>query len=409
MKGENGLDLLDGSHALLRRESFGGTLYFVQNGKRTYVNREEFALIKASGSIPSALANELKSATAPVIVVEPAQLPERNFSAPDTVFLEATRACNLTCTHCFNSSGKELPGQLTQSQLEAIVNDLAASGVQEIRFTGGEPVILPGIVSLIKRASSLGIRCSMGTNAVLINDRKADELKAAGLHAVIVSLDGLEERHNLIRGRSSFRLTLEGLECLRARSIDIRVNIVVMRSNLTDIPPLVTSLTEQDIPVFMRRFILAGRASSTTNEMLSAAEYADLRTAIESLLDDPRAIVSGHYLKEKHITTRIPLPFARKECSAGHRGLVVLSDGRIQTCGFLEPLGEMSIGRLPADLLCDIWKRLNDSIHIPTLERNIGPYNNSTTGPRTNCLAIALFGKEPLAQIPRHPIREVSS
>src|SRR3989344_1606434 len=388
------LSLLLGNHALLRQESFGGTLFFIRTGKRTYVNHEEFASIKASGKIPTALADEMGSASDSVIVVEPAQLPEKIFSAPDTVFLEVTRTCNLMCKHCFNQSGKALPGELAQGQFEAIVDDLAESCVQEIRFTGGEPMMLPGIVSLIRRTSSLGLRCSMGTNAMLINDRRADELKAAGLHAGIVSLDGLEEKHDLIRGHSSFRLTLKGLERFRARSIGVRVNIVVMRSNLMDIPPLVASLAKQGIPVFMRRLILSGRACTVTNEMLSAAEYADLRTALKSLLDDPHGLVDGHYLKERQITTRIPLPFTRKECSAGQRGLIILPDGRIQTCGFLGPLGETSIGRLPAETLVDVWKRLNSSTHIPMLECNLDPYNDSTTGPKTNCLAVALSSQK---------------
>lgn len=391
MKTKNDLNLLHGSHALLRRESFGGTLFFVRTGKRTYVNQEEFELIKASGKIPTTLANELESVATFVIVVEPKWLPEGNFSAPDTVFMEVTRACNLTCMHCFNNSGKALMQELTQAQFEAIVDDLAASGVQEIRFTGGEPMIFSGIFSLIRRASSLGLRCSMGTNATLISDHKTDALMAAGLRAGIVSLDGHEERHNLIRGRSSFNSALEGLEHLRSRGIDVRVNVVVMRNNLIDIPSLVALLAEQCIPVFMRRFIPSGRASSSSDEFLSAEEYAKLKMLMKTLLDDPRGLVDGHYLKEKCVATRIPLPFVRKECSAGHRGLVILPDGRIQTCGFLGPLGEISIGRLPVEPFVDVWERLNSSTYIPKLEYNLGLYNNLTTGPKTNCLAVALL------------------
>ncbi|MEK7137422.1 MAG: radical SAM protein, partial [Patescibacteria group bacterium] len=256
-------------------------------------------------------------------------------------------------------------------------------------------------------ASSFGLRCSMGTNAVLISEIKADELKSAGLRSGIVSLDGLEEKHNLIRGRSSFQLTLEGIERLRVRDIDVRVNVVVMRSNLSDIVPIVEWLAKRNVPVFMRRLILSGRAFSSSDEMLSATDYADLRARLKPLLDDQRGLVGGHYLKERHVTTRFPLPFARKDCSAGHRGLVILPDGKVQTCGFLGPLGEMGVGTLPAESLSVIWSRLNGSDHILALENRLGQYNGSTSGPKTNCLAVALSGQEPLVRT-HLPMMEVS-
>lgn len=394
-------DLFEGDHALLRRESFGGTLLLVKTGKRTYVTCDEYDAISSRAALPERLATELGTKAMHVKVVEPKKLYREHFSAPDTVFLEVTRACNLTCTHCFNSSGRMLPNQLTHVQLEEIIDDLAESGVQEIRFTGGEPMSIPGIITLIRRAASYGLRCSMGTNATLISERKADALKQAGLHAGIVSLDGLEGRHDDIRGSLSFRRALEGLGRLRARNIDVRVNIVVMRSSLSDLQPLIEMLCARGISVFMRRLILSGRATSSSEEMLSAAEYEELRVQLQPLLNDSRATVDGHYMKERCVTTRIQLPFVRKNCSAGHRGLVVLPDGRVQTCGFLGPLGEGSVGTLPATSLENVWARLNSSAHIADLELNLAPYNRSTSGPQTNCLAIALAGQAPLVQLRR--------
>lgn len=395
------VNVIAGDHALLRKESFGGTLFFVKKGRRAYIDRKEFAAINYSGLLTLGLADELSEPVIPIKTVVPDMLPEQNFSAPDTVFLEVTRACNLTCTHCFNDSGTQLPDQLSITQLEQAVDNLAVSGVQEIRFTGGEPLALPGIISLVHRASSFGLRCSMGTNAALITERKADDLKDAGLRAGIVSLDGLEDRHDRIRGHGSFRLAIKGIERLRTRGIDVRVNMVVMRSNLNDLIPLVEMLVERGVPMFMRRLILSGRAKGSSSEMLSQTEYAALRARLRYHLEDQSNLVDGHYLREKKFSSRIALPFPRKECSAGHRGLVMLPNGKVQTCGFLGPLGETSIGVLPSETLATIWARLNGSGHIQDFEGNIEPYNRATSGPKTNCLAIALAGQEPLIQIKR--------
>lgn len=396
------MDLLKGEHYLLRRESFGGTLFSVKRGKRVYINHDEYLEMKFSSCVTQALANELGEDIMPVVIAEPKYLPNDNFSAPDTVFLEVTRACNLHCIHCFNTSGKRLSKQLSQTQFESVIKDLVSGGVQEIRFTGGEPMVVPGIISLIRRASELGIRTSMGTNAALINGNKADALAKAGLRAGIVSFDGLESRHDQIRGKGSFKLSMDGLKRLRQRNISVRVNIVVMRSNLSDMSKLVKFLHEIGVSVFIRRLILSGRASATPNEMLTSTEYSVLRKSLQTYLDDSKGLVDGHYLKERRVQMRIILPFVRKDCSAGHRGLIILPDGRIQTCGFLGPLGETSIGRVPEEHMADIWQRLNNSSHIEDLEQNLEPYNKNTVGPPTNCLAVALTGQRyVLVQIKR--------
>ncbi len=387
-------NLLGGNHCLLRRESFGGTLFFVKTGKRFYITVGEYESIVENGGLTAKLVNEFHASCSKVIVREPIVLPKNNFSAPDTIFLEVTRACNLACVHCFNSSGKAILDQLTQTQIEEAIVDLASAGIQEIRFTGGEPMVHPAIVQFIRIASGLGLRSSMGTNVMLINEKKADLLTEAGLRSVIVSIDGLEKRHDLIRGKNSFRLTVDGLNRLRSRNIDVRVNIVVMRSNLQDIEPFVEFLSNAGIAVFLRRLIISGRAANAAEEMVTEHEYALLRDKLHPYLNDPRGLVDGHYLSEKKIKTRIPLPFSRKECSAGHRGMVILPDGSVQSCGFLGPLGELSVGRVPIERFADIWRRLIESDHISLLERNLSSFNNNTFGPKTNCLAVALAGKE---------------
>jgi len=67
-----------------------------------------------------------------------------------------------------------------------------------------------------------------------------------------------------------------------------------------------------------------------------------------------------------------------------------LSDGNVQTCGFLGPLGERSIGELPKESLNEVWRRLVNSSHIKELEMNLVRYNSTMSGLCTNCLAIAL-------------------
>lgn len=373
----------------LRKESFGGTLFDIVSGKRLYVCNEEFSSIKFNHGLDDRLTASL-CMTGSVDITEPVWIPEFNFSAPDTVFFEVTRACNLRCLHCFNSSGLKIKNELTQKMRVAIIEDLAKAGVQEIRFTGGEPMVLVEIEDLLSKATSLNLRISMGTNAVLATISRAASL-AKFLHMAIVSIDGTEKRHDYIRGKGNFKKTMRGMENLLSCGVNVRVNTVIMRSNTLDIIELAKHLYHRNIPLFIRRLIPSGRALNMSGEMMSKDDYNNVREKLSPYLADPRGLTQGHYLNvEKGVQTRIPLPFRRRDCSAGHRGMVILPDGNMQTCGFLGPVGEKSVGRIQDESIATIWKRLLLSNHVVSLENNLIAHNRCSDGPCTNCLAIAL-------------------
>ena len=127
--------------------------------------------------------------------------------------------------------------------------------------------------------------------------------------------------------------------------------------------------------------------------MMSADDYRLFDQRLTQILGDRRYLVEGHYLSlAAPVTPRIQLPFARKFCSAGHRGMVILPTGQIQTCGFLGPLGEKALGKVPEERFSEIWKRLSNSDPMAELESNLPLHNARTQGPATNCLAIALAG-----------------
>ena len=374
---------------LLRKESFGGTI-LLASGHREYLNEHEYAVLAQTQTLTAELAKEFDVSVLETVVIEPPFLPTNNFSAPNRVFFEVTRECNLTCSHCFNSSGKALPRQLCHSQIVSVIDDLAGAGVQEIRLTGGEPTTYQGLVELVSQITGLDLQASIGTNAALINSRLGEALAGAGLRSAVVSLDGLEETHDRVRGQGSFRATMAGLEILRENKVAVRVNSVVMKSTTQSVLALVELLTLRDIPVMLRRLIPSGRATHSSGEMLSAEDYSRLREVLKPHLEDGRRLVAGHYLGGTHQEPRFRPLFGIKDCSAGHRGMVILPTGHIQTCGFLAPLGEASVGQVPTERFSSIWQRLTNSDHIERLEDNLAPHNETTCGPVTNCLAIAL-------------------
>src|ERR1039458_1566891 len=330
---------------ILRQESFGGTLFRVDAGRRLYVSPAEFTHALTTSTLGHDLETELGMPSNYSLTIKvPAFLPIDSFSAPDTLYLEVTRECNLRCRHCFNSSAVRLHNELTPVQRLDVIRNAAEAGVQEVRFSGGEPLLLKDLPDLVCATRDAPMKSSVGTNGSLITKDLATELKDAGLNESIVSIDGTEPTHDAIRGSGSYCATLHGIDHLLAVTVPVRVNIVAMKANLSEIPTLVRTFTSLAVRVMVRRYVASGRRSESPGQALSSAEYDTLRPL---LLQDRRInqdLLEGHQIKTNTRAPRVPLPFKCRACSAGQRGIAVMPTGEVQTCGFMAALRETGFG-----------------------------------------------------------------
>jgi cyclic pyranopterin phosphate synthase len=145
-----------------------------------------------------------------------------------------TDRCNLRCTYCMPAEGLAwLPRQelLTDDEVVRLVRvAVERLGVREVRFTGGEPLLRPGLADIIRATAATGAAVSMTTNAVGLADR-ATELAAAGLMRVNVSLDTLRpEVFGQIARRSRLDDTLAGLAAAATAGLTpVKINTVLLR------------------------------------------------------------------------------------------------------------------------------------------------------------------------------------
>lgn len=110
-----------------------------------------------------------------------------------------TDRCNLRCTYCMPEEGLQWlakPDLLTDEEIVRLVGIAVRDlGVREVRFTGGEPLLRPGLVGVVAACAELDPRpeLSLTTNGIGLA-RTADALRAAGLDRINVSLDTLDRR-----------------------------------------------------------------------------------------------------------------------------------------------------------------------------------------------------------------------
>lgn len=379
---------------LLRKEAFGGTLFNPTIGKRIYITKQEFDELIINNDLVYELGIidvEHKQEEVKIKVVENKNSNFSNmFSFADTVYIELTRRCNLFCKHCLNNSGKKVDNELTKDEVIDMINKLSLEGVQEIRFTGGEPLLFEGIYEIINCAHNNGLRTSLGTNATLITKEAANKLKQSGLNNAVVSLDGTKEIHDSIRGMGNFDNAMKGLKHLIEADIDVRVNSVIMKNNINEVIELAKSLNKEGIKLFIRQFVSTGRGKNLKDYSLSNSEYKSVKDQLALELSQN---VQGHNLKNNNGTnSRIPLGFEISSCRAGQRTMCITPEGNIFPCGFLASQGFGALGNIRnVESFCDFWYELSNKDILLNIRKEMKKYNE-THEEKIKCMA-EYYGK----------------
>jgi len=164
----------------------------------------------------------------------------------ESLRLSVTDRCNLRCHYCMpEQSYTWLPRDdiLHFEELSALVDAFTDVGVRELHVTGGEPLMRKDVSALVRllTAKPALTDIALTTNGVVLADH-VDELRAAGLRRVTVSLDTLRrERFVAISRRDLLHRVLGGIEAARAAGFTgMGINSVVMRGlNDDEVPDLV--------------------------------------------------------------------------------------------------------------------------------------------------------------------------
>ncbi len=194
-----------------------------------------------------------------------------------------TKACNLRCVHCYASAtNAPAPNELTYAEGLALLDDLAAFHVPAVLFSGGEPLSRPEILPFIRHARSLGLACTLSTNGLLIDDKMADNLAAAGLKYAGISIDGIEARHDKLRGKiGAFKGTLEGMRRCRERGIKIGARFTVHGLNVDDLDAIFDICVANEVQrLCVYHLAYAGRADNMQKVDLTAGQ---IRTVVDRI------------------------------------------------------------------------------------------------------------------------------
>ena len=175
---------------------------------------------------------------------------ETALTAPRPVVVWAvTRACNLRCVHCYASANADPdPNELTHEEGKALLNDLHAYGVPAVLVSGGEPLARPDTLELMAYARSLGLNLTLSTNGLLITEPVARKLADIDVRYVGISLDGLRDTHDKLRGmKGAFDKTLEGVKQCQQAGLKVGLRFTIHALNLDQLDAIIDLCIERNI------------------------------------------------------------------------------------------------------------------------------------------------------------------
>jgi len=256
-----------------------------------------------------------------------------------------TDKCNFRCRYCMPAEGLEWLERdelLSFEEIERLVRVLAEMGVDEVRLTGGEPLVRRELPVLVGKLAALdGLRdLSLTTNGVLL-DRFAGPLVAAGLRRLNVSLDSLSHvRFAEIARRDALDRVLAGLEEAERHPElrPIKVNCVAIRG-----------FTEQEVPAlaelarrrpYVVRFIefmpLDADEAWRGDDVLTGGEIRALieeRWPLEELPAKPSSTARRFRFADGAGEIGFVNPISEPFCSSCDR-IRLTADGQLRTCLF---------------------------------------------------------------------------
>jgi radical SAM protein len=164
--------------------------------------------------------------------------------APQRVYWETTRACDLACRHCRAAAAPDPdPAELTTAEGRRLLERVAAFGepLPHVVLTGGDPLKRKDLFELVAAARKLGLRVSVAPSATpLLTPEALRQLRAAGIDAISLSLDGsTAEGHDAIRGiPGTYERTLEAARIAREMGLPFQVNTLVCAETVDDLPAI---------------------------------------------------------------------------------------------------------------------------------------------------------------------------
>jgi radical SAM protein with 4Fe4S-binding SPASM domain len=248
----------------------------------------------------------------------------------DCAVWETTLACNLRCTHCGSSAGTARKDELSTSECYDLCEQLAEAGCRDVSMMGGEPFMRSDWSKIAWCIKDLNMGLCLVSNGIALPDH-ISKLKSLEPKVVGISLDGMESSNEKIRGKGTFKRTLNSIDLLCKSGIQTTVITTVSKINYSDLPAMGKMLRKRGCNWQIQIGMPFGNFDK--KNLLTAEEYYSVamfiaKERIENRFQD-LPVIGAHCFGYKSKV----LPGCRwSGCTAGMSTIGITSDGSIVGC-----------------------------------------------------------------------------
>ena len=198
----------------------------------------------------------------------------------NTANILLTHHCNLYCKHCYMNANNKNPEDAKEIFNKTIktINKLKKIGINKVLLSGGECTTFPYLKEVINYCQKENIEVTIFTNAISI---PKDIIKLVNNYCI--SIEGLKEYHNYIRGNNSFEQTITTLKELKNKKISIQMTI--SNKNIAMIKDTVSLLREYNIKE-LHLMCMLNEGRSKINNIDNQIDINKLNKIIKEVYED---------------------------------------------------------------------------------------------------------------------------
>lgn len=247
---------------------------------------------------------------------------------------ELTNRCNLTCKHCYINqppgSIKAKHSELSTSQVEDILDQIAAAGCLHLLLTGGEPLLRPDFLEIYSHARRKGMLVMLFTNATMITPTIIEALKETPPVLIEVSIYGAtRQTYETVTGvPGSYDRFIHGLQLLKESGLPVATKSVLLTLNRHELPQMQKLAEDMGL-----RYRYDG---SMWPRFDGSDEPFNYRLSIEEMMElddtDPERMQDwvDFYVHSKNLLMRNEKYIF--SCGAGHRSFHIDASGNLDAC-----------------------------------------------------------------------------
>jgi cyclic pyranopterin phosphate synthase len=216
-------------------------------------------------------------------------------------------ACNMRCLYCMpiDQKFKKINSLLSPIEISNIVANLKRFGIEEVRLTGGEPLLHPKFKSIVKELSQLGLKkLGLTTNAILLNENLGF-LKENGVSSINISFDSLNPASfEFITKTDQFEEVKAAILKAKAMGFNVKLNTVMLKNiNFEEVDNFLHFSAQNDIEVRFLELMKIGEALQYFDRHFVSADEAISRISRTwnlNKVEMPTDSTSFNYLATKN-------------------------------------------------------------------------------------------------------------